>query len=155
MQNFLEVFFTKIPPSKNNFRARVPPVQVSHAHIARTGFMGPGMVIPGEDLVEGRKPVIWDESGAGPAGDLEAGLDEALSEGKAGSFASSVSTDLAGATRLGGSERRVALNTRHSSWGRKSGNWEMSPDVLALAAGIGESNRTIHSSTDSISSRHH
>ncbi|KAK1282199.1 putative S-acyltransferase [Acorus calamus] len=36
-----------------------------------------------------------------------------------------------------------AQHPRRSSWGRKSGSWEMSPEVLALAAGAGgDSNRT-------------
>lgn len=36
---------------------------------------------------------------------------------------------------------RVGIHPRRSSWGRKSGSWEMSPEVLALASRVGESNR--------------
>ena len=151
----MEVFFTKVPPSKNNFRARVPREQGSHAHVAYAGFVSQNMVKSVGDPEEGRKPVIWDEAGAGSAGDLEAGLNNVLPEGKDGSFSSNTSPDPAGGMQLEGSGGRATLNPRRSSWGRKSGNWEMSPDVLAVAAGLGESNRTVRSSNDSITSENH
>ncbi|ONK58556.1 uncharacterized protein A4U43_C09F14290 [Asparagus officinalis] len=143
LQNFMEVFFTKVPPSKNNFRARVPREQGQHAH-PLTGFMGPNIV---RDLEDGKKPVLWEESGAESAGDLESGPNNIRSESKGASFATSISPDLAGVIS--------DPNPRRSSWGRQSGNWDIPPDVLALAAGIGESNRTIRSTADSISSENH
>ena len=151
----MEVFFTKVPPSKNNFRARVPREQGSHAHVARAGFVGQNIVQSVGDPEEGRKPVVWDEAGAGSAADLEAGLNNVLPEGNDGSFSSNASPDLAGAMQLGGPGGRATLNPRRSSWGRKSGNWEISPDVMALAAGLGESNRTVRSSNGSITSENH
>lgn len=153
----MEVFCTKIPPSKNNFRARVPQEDgSSHAHVARAGFVGPNMVKSAGDLEEGRKPepVIWDEPRLGSAGDLEAGMSNILPEEKDGSFSSSASPDLARAMQLEGSEGRATSN-RHSSWGRRSGNWEISQDVMALTAGIGESNRTVNSSTQGVISENH
>lgn len=42
---------------------------------------------------------------------------------------------------------RAGLHPRRSSWGRKSGSWDMSPEVLALAARVGESNRANSGST--------
>ena len=151
----MEVFFTKVPLSKNNFRTRVPQEQGSHAHIAHPGFIGLNIVKSVGDPEEGRKPVIWDEAGAGSAADLEAGLNNVLPEGKDGSFSSYASPDLAGAMQLGGSGGSATLNPRRSSWGRKSGNWEISPDVMALAAGLGESNRTVRSSNGSVTSENH
>ncbi|KAL0344167.1 UNVERIFIED_CONTAM: Double-stranded RNA-binding protein 3 [Sesamum angustifolium] len=42
---------------------------------------------------------------------------------------------------------RAGIHPRRSSWGRKSGSWEMSPEVLALASRMGEPNRTGGSSS--------
>ncbi|KAL4332388.1 hypothetical protein GQ457_07G000770 [Hibiscus cannabinus] len=44
---------------------------------------------------------------------------------------------------------RAGIHPRRSSWGRKSGQWEMSPEVLALAARVGEPNRAAGSSSSS------
>lgn len=38
---------------------------------------------------------------------------------------------------------RVGTHPRRSSWGRKSGSWEASPEIQALAAKLGESNRGV------------
>ena len=44
-------------------------------------------------------------------------------------------------TTVDETSHRAGMHPRRSSWGRKSGSWEMSPEVLALAAKVGESNR--------------
>lgn len=44
---------------------------------------------------------------------------------------------------------RVGIHPRRSSWGRKSGSWEMSPEVLALASRMGEQNLNGGSSSGS------
>ena len=46
---------------------------------------------------------------------------------------------------------RAGIHPRRSSWGRKSGSWEMSPEVLALASRVGEQNRRGGSSSSSFS----
>jgi len=45
---------------------------------------------------------------------------------------------------------RAGIHPRRSSWGRKSGSWEMSPEVLALAARVGEPNRVGGSSSSTL-----
>nr|CAB3481560.1 unnamed protein product [Digitaria exilis] len=77
LNNFLEIFCSAIPPSKNNFRARVTleqGLQQTRSQ-SREGFMSPNMGKPIGDLEMGRKPVAWDEPRtAADISDLEAGL---------------------------------------------------------------------------------
>lgn len=46
------------------------------------------------------------------------------------------SEDLQG-DALEGIDTRSGIHPRRSSWGRKSGSWEITPDIIALAAGVG------------------
>ncbi|KAF6161567.1 hypothetical protein GIB67_009446 [Kingdonia uniflora] len=142
VKNFEEIFCTSIPPSKNKFRERVPREAGLQPRMVGGGggFISPNM---GKTLVEiesSRKP-IWGESGTGGVGDLEGQLtnDNGL-DGKDGRF-SDVSPDLSRTLTSENMEGRAGVHPRRSSWGRKSGSWEISPEVLALAAGVGESNR--------------
>jgi palmitoyltransferase ZDHHC9/14/18 len=58
-------------------------------------------------------------------------------------------------TTVDETSERVGVHPRRSSWGRKSGSWEMSPEVLALAARVGEPNRVGGSSSSlSTENRH-
>lgn len=88
IDNFKEVFCTSIPPSKNNFRAKVLKAD--------------------SDIEMGRKP-IWDETNDGGVG-KDAG----------------------------------SLHPRRSSWGRKSGSWDLSPEVHTLGGVGGDSNQISH-----------
>ncbi|WOL11492.1 putative protein S-acyltransferase 7 [Canna indica] len=81
VENFKEIFFTSIPPSKNHFRARVPQEIGSQPPLAGQGFVRPdtSKAVLG-DLEMGRKPLSWDEAGAlGNAGEFEAGDTKMLS----------------------------------------------------------------------------
>lgn len=139
VENFKEIFFSSVPPSKNKFRSRVPREQASQAKSVDGGFVSPNM---GKgDLDMGRKAMAWNEAGLG-VGDLEAGLNNDVSEDKDGGIAGAspgIQKDLPSEGLEGG---RSAVHSRRSSWGRRSGNWELSPDLRALAAGVGESNRS-------------
>ncbi|KAH7686713.1 palmitoyltransferase ZDHHC9/14/18 protein [Dioscorea alata] len=141
--NFIEVFFTRIPPSKNNFRARVPREQGLQGRPVSGGFMSPNMGRTMGDIEVGRKAVAWGSEEAARAGldDIEAGLSNDIVDEKDGMFGAA-SPDLARVLPPEGLEARAPVHSRRSSWGRRSGNWEMSPEVLALAAGVAESNRT-------------
>lgn len=140
VENFKEIFFTSIPLSKNKFRANVPQEPGLQARsVGGGGFMSPNMGKVVGDLEMGRKAVTWEEAGAG-VGDLEGGLSNDGLENKDGGEVDA-SPDLSHALPAEGMEGRAGIHPRRSSWGRKSGNWEISPDVLALAAGVGESNR--------------
>eukprot|EP00262_Sarcandra_glabra_P012993 TRINITY_DN3484_c0_g1_i1.p1 TRINITY_DN3484_c0_g1~~TRINITY_DN3484_c0_g1_i1.p1 ORF type:complete len:441 (+),score=47.40 TRINITY_DN3484_c0_g1_i1:182-1504(+) len=133
VENFKEIFFTSIPVSKNKFRARVAREPAGlQARSVGGGFISPSMGKTAGDLEMGRKPV-WGETG-----DFEGRLsnDDGLDNKD-----SDASPDLSRALPTEGTEGRPGMHPRRSSWGRKSGSWEISPEVLALAAGVGESNR--------------
>ncbi|MBA0876888.1 hypothetical protein Goshw_008587 [Gossypium schwendimanii] len=44
----------------------------------------------------------------------------------------------------------AGIHPRRSNWGRKSGSWEMSSEVVSLAARVGDSNRAVGSSSRSL-----
>ncbi|CAL9756339.1 unnamed protein product [Musa acuminata subsp. burmannicoides] len=75
VENFKEIFFTSIPPSKNNFRGRVPQEQGLQPQPAGQGFLSPNMGKALGDIEMGRKPISWDEARAlAHVGDLEEGI---------------------------------------------------------------------------------
>lgn len=118
VQNFIEIFFTSTPPSKNNFRAKVRREPIgygdSNSAIDRDTLdanMGKG----GGDLEMGSKPA-WPSLGYEIPEDPE---------------------DFQGHPFEGSDTRGGIQHPRRSSWGRKSGNWEITPDIIALAAGVG------------------
>ncbi|KAF8400020.1 hypothetical protein HHK36_015894 [Tetracentron sinense] len=148
VENFKEIFCISIPPSKNIFRAKVPQERGIPARTVGGGFISPNMGKAAGDIEMGRKPV-WGEANIG-IGDYDGRLsnDDAL-DNKDGGF-DDLSPDLSRNLPAGGVEGRGAIHPRRSSWGRKSGSWEMSPEVLALAAGVGESNRLGSGSSGSL-----
>lgn len=106
--------------------------------------MSPSMGKAVEDIEMGRK-TVW--------GDMGAGLDNGegqlnnermtIKDGELSELPPELRTMADDAGERGG------LHPRRSSWGRKSGSWEMSPEVLALAARVGEPNRAGGGSTSS------
>ncbi|KAG8057333.1 hypothetical protein GUJ93_ZPchr0002g24068 [Zizania palustris] len=140
VNNFLEIFCTAIPPSKNNFRARVPIEQgLQQVRTPARGFMSPNMGKPVGDLELGRKPVSWDEPrSAADIRDLEVGLGGLLDE-KEGRIAHA-SPDLSReAIPVELVEGRAGMHSRRSSWGHRSGTSE-SMDSIAAQMGTGEAN---------------
>ncbi|KAF3435285.1 hypothetical protein FNV43_RR22372 [Rhamnella rubrinervis] len=138
LQNFKEIFCSTIPPSKNNFRAMVPKEPgLPPARSGGGGFMSPNMGKAVEDIEMGRK-TVWGDMGAG-ADNFEGQLNNNdrlnIKDGELGE----VSPDIR--TTVDDIGDRAGMHPRRSSWGRKSGSWEMSPEVLALAARVGEPNR--------------
>jgi len=117
VQNFIEIFFTKTSPSKNNFRAKVTyeiPDYNFFGSRLETDTSDTNMGKGGGDLEIGGKP-SWPSLGIETSEDLE---------------------DLQG-DALEGIDTRSGIHPRRSSWGRKSGSWEITPDIIALAAGGG------------------
>lgn len=148
VDNFKEIFCTSISPSKNNFRERVPREPSLPPRMVGGGFISPNMGKAVGDIEAGRKQA-WEESGPG-VGDYDGQLsnDEGLDNKEGGS--PDLSRSLPSESMEGG---RGVMHPRRSSWGRKSGSWEISPDVLALAAaGAGDSNRIGSESSGSIAS---
>jgi palmitoyltransferase ZDHHC9/14/18 len=111
-----------IPPSKNNFRSRVPQEQGLRPR-ATNGFVSPNTGRAVGDIEMGRKPVAWDEpSMAAEIGDLGAGLSN-LMEDMDGWFRSA-SPDLScDALAVGGLEEQGSsvLNPGRTSWGVEAG----------------------------------
>ncbi|XP_042498027.1 probable protein S-acyltransferase 7 [Macadamia integrifolia] len=136
VDNFKEIFFTSIRPSKNNFRAKVPQEPVLLPRAVSGGFVGSNMGKAVGDIEMGRKPV-WGESGAG-FDDFDGSLSRnSVLDSKDGGFGDA-SPDLSRTVPADATEGH-AQHPRSSSWGRRSGSWELSSEVLDLAAG--ESNR--------------
>ncbi|XWS32604.1 hypothetical protein CRYUN_Cryun22dG0004100 [Craigia yunnanensis] len=143
VQNFKEIFFSSIPLSKNHFREKVPREPVLPTRPG--GFMSPNMGRTVDDIEMGRK-TVW--------GDMGAGTDHCegqftsdrvnVKEGELGELSPDIRTTV---DDMGD---RAGIHPRRSSWGRKSGSWEMSPEVLALAARVGEPNRAVGSSSSSL-----
>ncbi|MBA0683462.1 hypothetical protein Goari_025121 [Gossypium aridum] len=140
VDNFKEIFCSSIPSSKNNFRAKVPrePVLPTRA----SGFMSPNMGKATDDIEMGRK-TVWVDNGA-TTDDCEGQFTSERINVKEGELGE-LSPDFR--STVDGTGEHASIHPRRSSWGRRSGQWEMSPEVLALAARVGEPNRVIGSSS--------
>ncbi|KAJ4850139.1 hypothetical protein Tsubulata_000617 [Turnera subulata] len=137
--NFKEVFLSSIPASKNNFRAKVPKEpEFTPRMVGGASHISPNMEKSVGDIEMGRKPV-WDETARESDDDDDEAVrtDGSLHDGGL----PDVSPDLSRMLPPQGMEGRSVLHSRRSSLGRVSGNWEMPPDVVALAGGVGESKR--------------
>jgi len=132
LQNCVAIFFSCIPPSKNDFRAKVPK---EHPPLSRP--MGPGFVSPsmgkGTDDIEMGRKATW-------GGEFGPGLDSGEAQVSDNDVLNIKDDRLAGASpdvrghvdEIGDS--LTGIHPRRSSWGRQSGNWEMSPEVVAMSA---------------------
>ncbi|KAG6412664.1 hypothetical protein SASPL_125348 [Salvia splendens] len=125
--NFKETLCNSIPPSRNNFRAKVPREVALPVRSVTGGFNSPNMGKAVDDIEMGRKGV-WGDIGSvldqheGQFSD-NGGLNYKSSG--LGEMSPEISTVKEGDGGRGG---------MHSSWGRKAGNWERSPEILALAS---------------------
>ncbi|XP_050207206.1 protein S-acyltransferase 8-like isoform X2 [Mercurialis annua] len=129
VQNFLEVFFTEVKPSKNNFRAFIQE-EVPRPPLPTTREVEPEDV-GGED----RRPKVED--------DLEIGEDllkisqrrniEEIDEDIRSRGSNGPAHNISEVDSVLSSDHRaptIRSDTRHSSWGRRSGSWEIAPEVL-------------------------
>lgn len=139
IENFKEVFFTSIPPSKNNFRAKIFKEPAIQSRRVSSGFVSPNIRKPvtATDIEMGRKPV-WEEGVEGESDDNGRRDNNADGLHKLGGSAD-ISPDLSRILPPDSIEGRGISHPRRSSWGRKSGSWEISPE--SLASSIGESKR--------------
>ncbi|KAE8694421.1 putative protein S-acyltransferase 7 [Hibiscus syriacus] len=137
VENFKVIFCSSIPVSRNNFREKVPREPVLPT---RPGdFMSPNMGKTVDDIEMGRK-TVWGDIGAGTdhcEGKLASDRVN-VKEGELGELSLDIRTTVDDA---GG------IHPWRSSWGRKSGRWEMSPEVLALAARMSEPIRAVGTSS--------
>ncbi|XP_031125686.1 protein S-acyltransferase 8-like [Ipomoea triloba] len=137
LNNFFEVFCTKVKPSRNHFRAFVqeepprPPLPTT-----REGEM--------EEMCEDRRAKVEDDLDIG--GDLlkiSQRHDIEDIEADIRSRGSDVPHhNSSEAESVIGSERKapsLQSDARHSSWERRSGSWEIAPDVVGANANVTES----------------
>ncbi|KAM5571584.1 putative protein S-acyltransferase 7 [Rosa sericea] len=142
IENFMEVFCTSIPPSQNNFREKVPINRAISLAQVGTNFDGPVMGKAISDIEMGKKPG-WDEA-ARETGDYGGQFSNDDGDGKDNGFSEAdVSPDLSRTLPTESTESHSAAlhPSRRSSWGRRSGSLNISPEVLAMAAGVGDSRR--------------
>ncbi|KAG6488499.1 hypothetical protein ZIOFF_049742 [Zingiber officinale] len=142
VENFKEIFCTSIPPSKNNFRARVSHEQGLQPRSSIGGFMSPNVGKAVGDIEMDRKPVTWDELRAvTQVGENEEGLSSRnMMDDKDGEL-SEPSPNLSREAFTGGMEVQPTRHHRRSSWGR-GGSWETAPDFHAVASAAREMSRT-------------
>ena len=131
-----EIFCSSIPPSKNDFRAKVPREPALPTQTLGRGFMSPNMGKAVGEMEMSRK-TVWGDMNAMTDGEGQLADNDRLNikDAELGDLSPDIRTTVDEAGERGG------IHPRRSSWGRKSGSWEMSPEVLALAARVGESNR--------------
>ncbi|PNX95801.1 putative S-acyltransferase [Trifolium pratense] len=119
VENFKEIFFSSIPPSKNNFRSKVPIPKESTESSRRRGVDTLTMPVYNEgDQVE--KDYKGEEYGKG-------------------SELSDTSVDLSNMLDTESGQRQVASFLRQSLWERSSRKWEVTPEVLDEIHEDGES----------------
>ncbi|XP_047312332.1 probable protein S-acyltransferase 7 [Impatiens glandulifera] len=123
--NLMEIFCTRIPSSKNNFRGTVVRELGLPAPSFDEGFVSPNVGSKcGDDIEMGRKGV-W--SDVGIETDDGEGIMMDVKDRPQGETSPEIKSWIGG-----------GVNTRRSSQRRKSGSWEMSPEVVAMAARLGE-----------------
>ncbi|XP_071731791.1 probable protein S-acyltransferase 7 [Rutidosis leptorrhynchoides] len=112
IENFKEVFWRSIPPSKNDFRAVVQREPEMLPRGPRGGFVNSDIEKTPSDIEMGnRKPN--EDNGSGRVDQYD---------------------------QMSSVEGRT---DRRSSWGRRSGNWDLTSDIASVASGLGDSNRII------------
>eukprot|EP01018_Ginkgo_biloba_P025666 Gb_16110 [translate_table: standard] len=144
ISNFRAIFCTKIKPSKNNFRAKVQQDTMGQMGIVSQSTESRDIVgdLPskiGIDLEAGRKCASRDEHDperevneelqSRKSNGHDSGLD--IKEGYEDAFTRAIGRPIS----LEGSDTRSGSHPRRSSWGRKSGSWEITPDTPALPSG--------------------
>lgn len=146
MSNFREIFCTSIPPSKNKFRSKVPEAVPGHMGAVpqsrETGEVMTTHAAKAPDLELGYK-ATWPNADemVGEGGELE------MTGGRV-STGSEVGMEMKDGFDPNPVEqgRPPVAHPRRSSWGRKSGSWEITPDILAMSS-EGGNNRVNGEST--------
>ncbi|WCJ40183.1 DHHC-type zinc finger family protein [Euphorbia peplus] len=148
VENFKETFCSSVPPSKNKFRETVPREPALPNRPMGGGFMSPNMGKAVDDIEMGRKTVWGDMNAMGDHGEGQLAANDRLNIKDGELTEVSPGPDIRSNVE---EADRSGIHPRRSSWGRKSGSWDMSPEVLALSARVGElPNRVGGSSSGSL-----
>ncbi|KAG2243447.1 hypothetical protein Bca52824_094706 [Brassica carinata] len=124
--NFMEVFCTKVKPSRNNFRAFVQeeaPRVVTLPTITTTTKES----AEAEDEIGSRRQKVEDDL---DIGDDLMNLSQRCNAAEASNDQPHQTLDV-DQSALGVAERAATIRTetRHGSWGRRSGSWDIAADV--------------------------
>lgn len=128
IRNFMEVFCTGIPQSKNNFRAKVRKEPVVPVRTIAAAFASPARGKIASDIEMGKPG--WLEAG-GEVSDYEGQLSDGGGMGKDGLL--DASPELSRILPPGVEGRGVLQQSKHYSRGRTSDRWEISPEILPLS----------------------
>ncbi|GLT32107.1 hypothetical protein SLA2020_067960 [Shorea laevis] len=130
--NFIEVFCTKVKPSRNNFRALVQEEVPSRPPLSITREADP------EDLEGDQNPRSKVEDDLDIGEDLlkisqRRNIEEIDEDIRSRGSNNGPHNTLEVESVLGSGHRALTTqpDTSHSSWGRRSGSWEIAPEVLA------------------------
>ncbi|XP_031287826.1 protein S-acyltransferase 8 [Pistacia vera] len=128
VNNFLEVFCTEVKPSRNNFRAFIQE-EVPRYSVPRTPEAEDAGGGDPRSKVEDDLDIDEDLLKISQRRNIEEIDEDIRSRGSNGPphNASEVENVMSSDIRA----PTIRADTRHSSWGRRSGSWEISPDVLA------------------------
>ncbi|XP_020088155.1 probable protein S-acyltransferase 7 isoform X2 [Ananas comosus] len=137
VQNFKEIFFTRIPPSKNKFRARVPRELGLQSQAAGGRLMSPNLGKAIGDIEVGRKATAWVEPrAAADIADLE-GLPGMSDEKDSGFSEESLDLSREGLPLEGALGEQAPPQTR-----RLGGAWQSgSPEMADERSGAGPRGR--------------
>ncbi|KAL1531553.1 putative protein S-acyltransferase 7 [Salvia divinorum] len=138
--NFIETLCGSIPPSRNDFKAKVPREAAALPGRSVAGGFGSPNTGRGVDDIEMGRKAVW-----GDIGSVLDQLEGELSGNDGISRKSGGLGEMHPETRSGVDEGDGGRGGMLSSWGRKGGNWERSPEILALASRMAEANRGVGS----------
>ncbi|KAK2984692.1 hypothetical protein RJ640_014029 [Escallonia rubra] len=147
VENFMEIFCTRIAPSRNNFRAIVQREPGISPRVVGGSFANQNSGKAVEDIEMGRKP-IWNET-ARRISEVAGHVNNYDGLNRADEFAE-VPPDLRTAFQAEGTDTRTTVHPRRSSWGRRSGSWDIPPEVVEMASGAGDSNRSTDGNSGSL-----
>lgn len=143
MPNFLEVFCTTVPPSRNKFRACVEEMVPKPPPTAEFG------IEVEDDSAGNRRAKVEDDLDIG--GDLlkisqrrtyeEADVEMGVVRHSNGQTAIESEFDIEDDS--GGPAPGPRSHVRNSSWGRRSGSWEISPEILAVSSSDNDNSRVV------------
>nr|XP_043607749.1 probable protein S-acyltransferase 7 [Erigeron canadensis] len=119
-RNFMEVFWNSIPPSKNDFRAWVQKEPELPTRVTGGSFENSNIGKVPSDVEMGNMKATWKN---------EAVTREGSTNGSGGNIHS---------------------HPRRSSWGRKSGSWDLQNDIASVASVVGHSGRVSGGSSGSL-----
>lgn len=141
--NFKEVLCSGIPPSKVNFRAQAPPEVLvfgdfSLQHRARNNMdiMGLKNEKAHADVEMGGKSA-WTSVPDESVQDINGYTNnsEEFIEDRRHGYEDSFPEDLSKPLPHERGNAKSGAHPRRSSWGRQSGNWEVSPELVAFSSG--------------------